>query len=152
MAIVKYPFRSPTYSTWRDYDEPFNRLARLFDEGVGFQGSGDRMWSPPVSVSETNDEIVLTAELPGMNEDDIQIELENNVLAISGEKTEERKEGDEERRYHVWERSYGSFRRSFTLPRTVSADDVSASFANGVLTVTMPKAAEAKGRKISISA
>jgi len=151
MAIVKYPFRSPTYSAWREFDEPLNRLARLFDD-VGLQGRGDRMWSPPVSVSETNDEIVLTAELPGMSESDIQIELENNVLSISGEKTEERQEGDEERRYHVWERSYGSFRRSFTLPRTVSADDVTASFEGGVLTVTMPKAAEAKGRKISIAA
>jgi HSP20 family protein len=150
MAIVKYPFRAPSYPAWRDFDEPFNRLARLFDE-PSVTRVGDGIWSPAVSVSETKDELILTAELPGMVEKDIHVELENNTLSISGEKTEERKEGDEERHYHVWERSYGSFRRSFTLPRRVSGDEVNATFDKGVLTVTLPKVPEAKGRKIEIS-
>ena len=150
MAIIKHPFRSPAYAGWREFDEPFNRLARLFDE-ASFGRTAEGVWSPAVSVTETKDELVLTAELPGLAENDIHIELENNVLSISGEKLEERKEGDEKRKYHVYERSYGSFRRSFSLPRTVNGDAVSATFDNGILKVTLPKVPEAKGRKIEVS-
>ncbi len=150
MAIIRYPFRNPTYSLWRDFDAVSNRLSRLFDEAPSTRG--DRgSWSPTVSVSETKEELILTAELPGLAEEEIHVELENDVLTISGEKTEERTEDDEERRYHLWERSYGSFRRSFTLPRAVSGGEVNAVFDNGVLTVRLPKAAEAKGRTIEIS-
>ncbi len=70
-------------------------------------------------------------------------------MSIRGERTEERTEG-EQRRYHLWERHYGSFQRSFTLPRTVRADDISADYENGLLTIRMPKAAEARTRKIAI--
>lgn len=150
MAITKYSVRRPTYSGWSDLDDMSNRLARFFDEtmsGAAREGS----WSPAVSVSETPDELVLTAELPGMREDDISIELENNILSISGEKTETISENDEERRYHVYERRFGSFSRSFTLPRTVDAGNIVATFDNGVLNVRLPKIAEAKGRKIEIS-
>lgn len=151
MAIIRYPFRKPSYSSWREFDEPFNRLARMFDESSLPAGAAS-IWSPAVGISETNDQMVLTAELPGMSESDIHVELENNVLSISGEKTEEREEeAAEERQYHVWERSHGAFRRSFTLPRTVNGDEVTASFTDGVLTVTLPKVAEAKGRKIEVA-
>ncbi len=150
MAIVKYPFRSPNYSPWRDFDEVSNRLARLFDD-ASWRRPGNGMWSPPVTVEETDDELIFTAELPGMSDENVDIELENDVLTISGEKTEQRTEGDEERNYHLWERSYGSFRRSFTLPRGVSGADASAHFDKGVLEVRLPKAPEAKGRKIKIS-
>ena len=150
MAIITYPFRSPTYSPWRNVDEVSNRLARFFDAVPLGRGNGGA-WSPAVSVSETNDELIFTAELPGLSEEDITIELENDVLSIGGEKAEERTEEDEERRFHVWERSYGSFKRSFTLPRAVSGADVTATFERGVLEVRLPKAAEAKGRKIEIS-
>jgi HSP20 family protein len=85
-----------------------------------------------------------------MDESNVTVELENNVLTVSGEKTEERTEGEEERRYHLWERSYGAFKRSFTLPRTVSSDEAKATFENGVLTVRLPKVEEAKGRRIQI--
>lgn len=149
MAIVKYPFRNASYAPWRELDEVSNRLARLFDDS-SFR-SGGHLWSPPVSVAETPDELIFTAELPGLTEEQVTIELENDVLSISGEKLEERTEGDEERKYHLWERSYGSFRRSFSLPRAVSADEAAARFHNGVLEIRLPKAAEAKGRKIEIS-
>lgn len=149
MAIVKYPFRNASYAPWRELDEVSNRLARLFDDS-SFR-SGGNLWSPPVSVAETPDELVFTAELPGLTEEQVAIELENDVLSISGEKLEERTEGDEERKYHLWERSYGSFRRSFSLPRAVNADEAVARFHNGVLEIRLPKAAEAKGRKIEIS-
>jgi HSP20 family protein len=150
MAIIKYPFRSPTYSPWREFDEVSNRLARLFDD-VSLRRANGGMWTPPVTVSETADELVFTTELPGLSEDQVTIELENDVLTISGEKSEERTEGDEERNYHLWERSYGSFRRSFSLPRAVSADQATARFDKGVLEIRLPKAPEAKGRKIEIA-
>ena len=153
MAIIRYPFRSPTYSAsaWRDFDEVTNRLARLFDDAGMRRGNGG-IWAPPVSVAETADELIFTAELPGLSEDDVTIEIENDVLTIAGEKTEERTEGEEDRNYHLWERSYGSFRRSFTLPRAVNSAEASAEFENGVLEIRLPKAAEAKSleRKIAI--
>ncbi|NNF13808.1 MAG: Hsp20/alpha crystallin family protein [Gemmatimonadetes bacterium] len=151
MAITKYQLRRPTYSNWGDLDDMSNRLSRFFDESLlNLNREGGR-WAPPVSVSETADELLLTAELPGMAEDDISIDLENNVLSISGQKNEVREEGDEERRYHVYERHFGSFGRSFTLPRTVDPNGITASFEKGILSVRMPKVAEAKGRKIEIS-
>jgi len=103
-----------------------------------------------VNVEETADHIVLTAEAPGLTLEDLNVEIENNILTISGEKREEREEGHDNRRYHLWERRYGSLRRSFTLPRTVDSDSVEARFDNGILTIQMPKAAEAKSRKIEV--
>lgn len=150
MAIVKYPLRTPTYSPWREFDEVSNRLARLFDD-VSLRRANGGMWSPPVAVAETADDLVFTAELPGLSEDQVSIEVENDVLTISGEKSEERTEGDEERSYHVWERSYGTFRRSFSLPRAVNTSEATARFDKGVLEIRLPKAPEAKGRKIEIS-
>lgn len=142
MALVRYP-------AWRELDEVTNRIARMFDDATVRSLNG-RAFTPAVSVSETADALVVTAELPGMAEKDIDIQIENGVLTISGEKTEERTEG-EESRYHVWERSYGAFRRSFALPRGVAGGDATARFENGVLEVRLAKAPEAKGRKIEIS-
>ena len=147
MAITKYTFQNPSYSPWRDLAEVQNRLAGFSDNPLASRSS----WTPSVNVSETKDGLELTAELPGLSREDLSIELENNMLTISGEKTEQVTEGEEERRYHVWERSSGSFRRSFSLPRTISGDDVAATFENGVLTVLLPKASEAKGRTIEIA-
>jgi HSP20 family protein len=86
-----------------------------------------------------------------MGIDDIEIEVENNVLSLRGEKKEERQES-QDRKYHVWERCYGTFERMFTLPRTVKADQISAHFKDGILHIQMPKAPEAKSRKIAIKA
>ena len=152
MAITRYTLRNPgvALSPWRDLEEVSSRLARLFEEPNLSTGTHGGTWVPSVNVEETKDEMILSAELPGMAEENISIEMENNVLTISGEKNEERTEGDEERRYHLWECRYGTFQRSFTLPRTVRGDDIRASFDKGVLRVRMPKVAEAKTRKISI--
>lgn len=152
MAIIKHSYRSPSLLTpWREFGADFNRLSRLFDEGPFFTGA-EGMWSPAVSIAETNEDIEVTAEVPGLTGENINVELENNVLTISGEKTEERTEGDSgERRYHLWERSYGSFRRSFTLPSNVDTENVEADFENGILHVRLPKAMESKGRRIEIS-
>jgi len=148
MAITKYALRRPAHRGWADLDT--NRLSRLFDDSF-FAPARASGWVPAVSVSETADELLLTAELPGLGEDDISIELENNVLTISGEKSDVHDESDAERRYHVIERTYGSFSRTFTLPRTVDGSSIVATFEHGVLNVSLPKAAEAKGRRIEIS-
>lgn len=150
MAITRYGIRRPAANVWGDFDDVSNRLSRLFDESLLQTPRADR-WLPPVTVSESTGELVLTAELPGMCREDISIDLENNVLTISGEKTETREEGDEERRYHVYERNFGSFTRSFTLPRTIDAANIVATFDNGVLTMKLPKVPEAKGRRIEIT-
>lgn len=157
MALIRYRNRTPGFglslAPWRELNELHNRISRLFDETFGTGPLAEGIsWVPAVDVLETADSIVVTCELPGMTAEDVEISLENNVLTIQGEKKEARTEEDRDRRYHLWERTYGAFQRSFTLPRTVDADKISAEFANGVLTVTLPKTAEAKGRRIQISA
>lgn len=148
MAITRYTGR--TISPWRELEDLSTRLGRFFDEESWPRGSNGGNWLPAVNVEESGEELLLTAEMPGMSRDDIELELENGVLTIRGEKREEREEGSEERRYHVWERRYGTFQRSFTLPRTVRAEDINADFRDGVLHVRMPKSEEAKGRRIQI--
>ncbi len=145
MSITRYTPRRGQ-SPFRDFDEFAGRLGRLFPDA----SPTHRGWMPAVNVEEKDAEILLTAELPGLTENDVEIELENNILTLRGEKREIREEGDDEGRYHLWERTYGSFQRSFTVPRTVQHDNIDAHFENGVLTVHLPKAAEAKSRKISI--
>jgi HSP20 family protein len=144
MAITRYTYGNP----WRELDVLSNRLSRMFEGTNGAAGAGT--WVPAVSVEESKDEMVLTAELPGMTPENVELHLENNVLTIRGEKRDLREEGDETRRYHVWERSFGAFERSFTLPRTVRAEDIAAEFENGLLRVRMPKAPEARSRRIEI--
>ena len=148
MSLIKHTART---FPWNDLDVLASRMNRIFgDSGFGNLTYGAN-WVPPVSVEERNDEILLTAELPGMTGDAVEISLENNVLTISGEKTESRKEGEDGGRFHLVERSFGSFRRSFTLPRTVRADGITAEFDNGLLRVRLPKADEALSRKIEVS-
>jgi HSP20 family protein len=109
------------------------------------------MRAPSADVMETREEIRVSLELPGMRPDDVEVNLENNVLTITGEKREERKEDDREDRWHLSERRYGRFTRSFVLPRDVDQDRIHASFENGVLTVAIPKSEKAKARRIEIS-
>ena len=149
MAIARYTRRSPFLSPWQELEDVSDRLNRLFGVPAQGEASSRTLWTPAVNVAETKEELILSAELPGMNIDDVEIELENNVLSLRGEKKELREEGDE-KRYHLWERCYGTFERSFTLPRTVRTDGITAHFKDGILHVQMPKAPEAKSRKISI--
>jgi len=149
MTITRYTRRSPVLSPWGELEDMTDRLNRLFGEPARGEATRRPVWSPAVNVEETKEELLLSAELPGMNIDDIEIEVENNVLSLRGEKREE-KEEQENHRYHVWERCYGSFERAFTLPRTVKTDQISAHFKDGILHVQMPKAAEAKSRKVTI--
>ena len=146
MAITRYRHG---LAPWRAMDQMAREWDRLFGESAHSEERTSN-WLPAVNVEETKNEVILTAELPGLSEENVQIELENNVLTIRGHK-ETTREGDEEgAQYHVWERQFGSFHRSFSLPRTVAADQISASFEDGVLHVHMPKAPESKGRTIEI--
>lgn len=135
--------RRRTYSPWTE----MNRIAREMDSFFGSQSAD--LWAPPVDVEETADEIMLTAELPGVARDAIDIELEDGVLTIQGEKKEEAK--DEGTQGLLYERRWGTFTRRFTLPRAVDANNITAEFENGLLRVRVPKAEEAKGRKIEIT-
>lgn len=108
-----------------------------------------RPWSPPVDVIETENDLVLKADLPDVNLDDIGIHVENQTLSINGERKFEREDGNS-KGYHRIERSYGSFVRSFTLPSIVDTEKVAADYKNGVLTIKIPKKEAAKPRQIKV--
>jgi len=133
---------------------PFNDLLRdddLWNFGrlAAPPAAPARAVQPAVDVVEEKDAFVLNAELPGVRVDDIDVSVDGNVLTLKGERRY-RHEQSEEDGYRRLERRYGSFQRSFTLPRTVDAEGIDARFENGVLHIHMPKQEEAKGRKISI--
>lgn len=127
-------------------------MNRFFDDFFGEQrrGLAEGAWLPAVDVSETDSELMVRAELPGMSHEDIEINVQDNILTLKGEKKQEKKE--EKENFHRLERSYGSFSRSFSLPAGVKPDDIKATFKDGVLQVTLPKAEEAKPKKIAITA
>lgn len=142
------PFRSGT-SPWQELRELREQMDRIIGSAFGGGRGGEAVeWAPAVDIAERDDQLVLTAELPGIQPEDINIELENNVLTIRGEKRQEHEERGRQR--YVYERQYGGFARSFTLPRAVSADEIHARFEDGVLTITMPKMREARGKQIEI--
>lgn len=107
-------------------------------------------WMVPADVRETDDAVEYTIEIPGMRPEDINLTVENDVLTVSGEKKFEREEGKEDSGYHLTERRYGRFERSFRVPASVKADDVTANYENGVLTVTLPRAEESRPRRIQV--
>jgi HSP20 family protein len=128
-------------------------LDRLFDrfwEGNFPQIPAMGDWTPALDVSETKDAIVVKAEVPGMDAKDIELSLLGDVLTLKGEKKQEKEEKDEH--YYRVERSYGAFARAVRLPASVDGSKVAASFKNGLLTVTLPKAPAAKGATIPIKA
>ena len=129
--------------------EPFSRLLETFFNDPQSEEVSNRNWIPPVDIQETADGYKLQAELPGLTKDDINITLENNVLRLTGERKFEKDVNKES--YHRVERTYGTFSRAFSLPQQVNAEGVQAGFENGVLTILVPKAEQAKPRKISIS-
>jgi len=125
-----------------------DRLNRMFGPSLDDDDqlvSGQ--WTPPCDIIETADAIVLRAELPGVLEDEIEVHVEGGLLTLHGEKHFEK---DSEQSYHRIERAYGSFTRTFTLPRSVDAESISARYERGVLELTMPKRSETKPRQIRI--
>lgn len=128
----------------------FNRLLNdLFsDVDWSLQNGHSASWAPAVDVLEQADAIRIAAELPGVKPEDVKISVEANVLTIQGTKQQESEEKTE--RVHRYERTYGSFARTFTLPRTVDTAHIKAGYDNGVLTITLPKAEQAKPRQIAV--
>ncbi|MGC2424034.1 MAG: Hsp20/alpha crystallin family protein [Nitrospirota bacterium] len=127
------------------------RMNRLFEESVRRSDSsiGGGTWTPAVDIYETGKDIVISAELPGMSESDVDVEVRENVLTVKGERRFER-EVKEENSYHRVERSYGKFSREFSLPKNVETEKITARFDKGVLEVRLPKAAESEARAIKI--
>lgn len=123
-------------------------IDRWFEDAFGRTLRGWTSWLPSADLFETDEEYVLEMELPGFSREGIEITLEQGILSVTGSRREE--EETERRTYRVRERAVGRFTRSFSLPRSVEAEDVNAEFHDGVLRITMPKRAEAKPRRIEV--
>jgi len=129
------------------------RINRLFGDALSnfdwqYRDNAGAAWVPPVDIFEEPDALRITAEVPGVSPDNLKISLENNVLSIHGTKEQVAQERSE--RVHRYERTYGAFERSFTLPATVDANNIKASYEHGVLTLTLPKVEKAKPRQIEV--
>ena len=147
MTIVRWEPLRELSSLQHEMNRLFNTV---FDAPNGNDSghTAARRWVPAMDLVETADHFVLRADLPGMGQDDVKIELEDNVLTVTGERRAEH-ESDQEGYYRV-ERSFGSFQRSLTLPKGVDADAVAAHFDRGVLEIRIPKPEAVKPRRISI--
>jgi len=127
-------------------------MDRLFEDSlfrVPPTGTALTAWAPNVDVRETPEELILEADLPGLEEKDLEIRVENHTLTVRGERKFENQVREDD--YVRLERSYGSFSRSFSLPHAVKAEDIRADYRNGVLTVRLPKREEAKPKQIKVS-
>ncbi|MEE8377683.1 MAG: Hsp20/alpha crystallin family protein, partial [Candidatus Aminicenantaceae bacterium] len=128
------------------------KMNPLFEEAVISRGEEKDLvsssWTPTVDIFETENELVLSAEVPGINEKDIEIKIEDNTLTLRGERKFENETKEEN--YHRIERAYGSFFRSFSLPLSINQDIIKAEHLNGVLKIIMPKKPELKPRKVKI--
>ncbi len=130
-----------------------NRVNRLLSDTLGtfdwqLRDSATAAWMPPVDILEEADAIRIMAEVPGIDPKDVKISVEGNVLTIHGTKQQVAEERTE--RVHRYERTYGAFERTFTLPATVDANNIKAGYEHGVLTVTLPKVEQAKPRQIAV--
>lgn len=146
MALVRWdPFRD--IITLRE------RMDKMFEDSLARfrmpeEATMPTFWSPSVDIYETDENIVLKAELPGVDKKDVSVEVKDNTLILKGERKREKEVKEEN--YHRVERSFGTFMRSFSLPVTVKQDQVKAKFKDGVLEVTLPKAEEAKHKQVKV--
>lgn len=150
MALIKW-LGEDVWDPFRDLTEADREMTRWFGRRpvLPWAGRGDGgQWLPEVDISEEKDRILVKADLPGMRQEEIDVEVSDGVLTIKGERKRE-SETKEGKTYRV-ERSYGSFLRSFTLPAGVDAAKVNAAYKNGVLEITLPKLAEAKAKQIKV--
>ena len=149
-ALVKRTKNRPRNLFEELFDDNFENLFSLVPRKMfsSPESYGNWEWNPRVDVRETNDALIFEAELPGMNEDDVEITVESNVLTIKGERKLEKR--DEKESYHRMERHYGCFQRTYTLTNNIDVDGVKASYRDGILEVTFPKKEEAKPKKVTI--
>ena len=153
MSLIRYQMPEiaawPSFDRWANLrDEMSNLLELPFWSNFGRQTQLFSGWTPALDLYQSNDNVVAVVELPGMRKEDIEISLQDNMLTISGERTGGRSDGENAERT---ERFYGKFRRSITLPTQVDAGKVGASYKDGILTVTLPKAEEAKPKQIKVN-
>ncbi len=141
--------RRPMRNLFSLYNEMGRIFGDLFDSDENDTDMEKTAWVPTVDISETKNEFEIRAELPGVSENDVNISVTDNRLTIKGEKRQEKV--IDEKNYHRVERRYGSFQRSFTLPRHVETDAIKAKFTDGVLTLGIPKAEVAKPTEIPIT-
>lgn len=139
----------PTRNVWVSPIERLYALQREFDRAFEGENNGGQSWVPPMDVVETADEVRCHLEVPGLAPDDIEIRVQDNLLVIAGEKKLEESE-QKEGGFRSVERRYGRFERSFTLPRTVDANRVTARHEHGVLTIVLPKMEASKPRRIQV--
>ena len=153
MAIVRFRPFSQAVDSFRDFGDMQAEVNRLFDNFLGRpmqQHAGmERVWAPAVDVYETKDALVVTAELPGLNEKDIHLSIVGDVLNVRGERHWNQEVKQEN--YYRGERWYGKFERTLSLPIPVQADKVTAAYRDGVLTVKLPKVEEVKPKEIEIA-
>ena len=141
MFVTKYNPNTTFPTPFRFFEDALNELIQT--------PATARPWAPSVDILETENELIVKADLPEVKLEDISIHLENGILSLKGERKFEHKE--EKAGYHRLERSYGSFARNFAIPETVDAEKVNAAFKDGVLTVTLPKKEIAKPRAIKVN-
>ena len=145
MSIVRWsPFRDML-----GIQDEMNRLFNAYFSRSSDPEGKSLVWHPFVDIFETDDEIKVVAEVPGMNKEDIKVSIQDNVLTISGEKKQDVE--DTSKNYHRIERAWGTFERSFSLPMAVKVDKVNAAYKDGILTITLPKSEEAKPKEIDVS-
>jgi HSP20 family protein len=144
----------PALPAFEDMDSRMNRfIERAFGDAFASGATPEALgWVPAMEISESAKELTLTAELPGIDEKDIDVSVDEGMLTIRGEKTEEKKEGEEDKKVYLYERTYGSFSRSFALPANVDAANIVAKFEKGILKIHLPKLADVKpkARKVEI--
>ncbi len=153
MSLIRY--QTPDLSMWRSFDRWTNLRDEInsFFEGPSWatpmsQAQLFNGWTPALDLYQTNDDVVAVVELPGMRKEDIELSLHDGILTISGERKEEAAKEDKPART---ERFVGRFRRSISLPTRVDANKVNASYKDGILTVTLPKAEEVKPKQIQVN-
>jgi HSP20 family protein len=141
------------WDPFREFSTLQDRMNRLFRESYGPEGREESLttttFAPPVDVYEDEHTVSLKIEVPGIDEKDIDVRIENNVLTVHGERKFEKEEKEEN--FRRVERQYGSFTRTFTLPTTVDAEKVSANYDKGILKIALPKKAEAKPKQIKVN-
>jgi len=164
MALVRFQRRAPRsafpafvpagFSTLDDVENRMNRfIERVFTEPFGTALAEPIGWVPAMDIVETPKEFTFVAELPGLDEKNVDVSIEDGVMTISGEKIDERKEEeDKDKKTYLYERTYGSFQRSFTLPPSIDGARITAEFTKGVLKVHIPKNGDVapKGRKVEV--
>lgn len=152
MNLVRINRPSSQWSPFNQLNILRNEINRIFEAPLGeFDGSseGFNTWAPALDLYENKDSLIVTAEVPGLKREDIDISLHEDTLTIAGERTQEKPV--ETQNVQRAERFYGRFQRTITLPKAVASEQVKAAYKDGILTVTLPKAPEAKPRQIEIN-